>query len=201
MYELRLPVEQPYRHLLVSYLNVVLSDNEEFWCTDLRSKVIAKFGRETFADSEMEPGYNLRNMIAPGGDGIVELLRRILGSLGVVLTKKSRSELMELGGQGFSFVDVDIASWDPKVKQASFINNFSGLMLQNLAKGASPSEAKRLLHSADLTFQRAIGSSATNVLAYEAWGDVSLKLGQMFVEKSNKVRRDLLTLSRNSSKA
>ena len=186
MFELRLPVEQPYRHLLVSYLNVVLSENEEFWCRDLREKVIAKFGRTTFADIEMEPGYNLRNMIPPGGDGIVELLRRILGSLGVVLTKKSRSELI-LGGQGFSFVDVDIASWDPKVKQASFINNFSGLMLQNLANGASPSEAKRLLHSADLTFQRAIGSSATNVLAYEAWGDVSLKLGQMYVEKNDKV--------------
>ena len=114
MESMRLPVDQPYRHFLVVYMNVVLGGlrSEEFWKIDLRLKVIEKFGPEAFSQDELAPGYDLRRTIEELG--IAELVRRILGSLGIVLSKKAKSEIVR-DPDSFRFVDPDIWSWDPKV--------------------------------------------------------------------------------------
>ena len=72
------------------------------------------------------------------------------------------------------------------MKQASFINNFTGLMMKHHgdALGGGP-EAIRYYEAADASFQRCIGSSATNVQAMEAWADVSYKLGQLWAQMGN----------------
>ncbi len=76
MREIRLPVDQPYRHLVVNLLNLVLGtrgeDSERFWTAELRELVATKFGRETFNASEWEQGTDLRHIVS----SVVGLIRR-----------------------------------------------------------------------------------------------------------------------------
>jgi hypothetical protein len=87
--ELRLPVDQPYRHLIVNSLNVILGRDHTpslnhsstssflrksekkasflFWTQDLRELVLAKFGSSAFGEHEMIEGYDLRESIKTTG--------------------------------------------------------------------------------------------------------------------------------------
>ncbi len=209
--ELRLPVDQvrtknwislcdlfsflqPYRHLIVTQLNVVLGRESNhairkseklahvFWTSELQEKIIAKFGIDAFAKEELEPGTDLRTLIS--STGVVVLIRRVLGALGVALTRKSQTELVR-NPKTFSFVLPDIMSWQPRVKMASFLENYTGQML--VAHGEQlrgSEEAMRLFDGADQSFQRAVSNSATNVIAYESWGRVSCRLAEMWAERS-----------------
>lgn len=67
-------------------------------------------------------------MVFTAGTGVVELIRRVLGFLGIVLTRKSQNELVA-NPRTFSFVLPDILAWHPKVKMASFLENYTGQML------------------------------------------------------------------------
>lgn len=49
---------------------------------------------------------------------------------------------------------------------------------------AGSEESMRLFDGADQSFQRAVSNSATNVRAYESWGSVSFKLGDLWCERS-----------------
>ncbi len=48
---------------------------------------------------------------------------------------------------------------------------------------AGSEESMRLFDGADQSFQRAVSNSATNVRAYESWGNVSYKLGDLWCER------------------
>lgn len=194
MREMRLPVDQPYRHLVVNLLNRVLGnrggDSEAFWRKELRDMVMGKFGPETFNDDEMEEGFDLRRTIV----SVVDLIRRLLQFLGVSLTKKAQSELVRafedvpLAGT-FRFVDSDIMSISPRVKHATFIDKATGVMLQNhgevlYAHGDHANEALRMFEVADMSFKRAIASCATSSQVYLHWAEVSKKLAHMWVERA-----------------
>lgn len=75
----RLPVDQPYRHLIINTLNVVLGRDHAttssslrksekrasflFWTVELREQILAKFGGAALNDKEMADGYDLRQSI------------------------------------------------------------------------------------------------------------------------------------------
>jgi hypothetical protein len=183
--------------LIVTYLNVVLGRDPNhslrkseklsvvFWTSELQEKIVAKFGAISFSREELEPGIDLRTLIP--STGIVGLVRRVLGSMGVVLTRKSQMELVR-NPLTFSFVLPDIMAWQPRVKMASFLENYTGQML--VAHGEQlrgSEEAMRLFDGADQSFQRAVSNSATNVRAYESWGHVSCRLGELWAERSEGV--------------
>lgn len=49
---------------------------------------------------------------------------------------------------------------------------------------AGSEESMRLFDGAEASFQRAVSNSATNVRAYESWGSVSHRLGDLWCERS-----------------
>lgn len=72
-------MDQPYRHLIVNSLNVILGRDQAttsstlrksekrasfvFWTVELREQILAKFGESSLSDQEMTEGYDLRQSI------------------------------------------------------------------------------------------------------------------------------------------
>lgn len=106
MAQLRLPVDQPYRHLLVQLLNLVLGNRGEksvsFWTIELKEMVAQKFGAATLSFDELVSEFDLRETLPTN---LTPLIRRVLQFLGVLLTKKAQSELVAALAEGSNTFD------------------------------------------------------------------------------------------------
>lgn len=173
---LRVPLEEPYRRLVIEYLNLLFGESDrsdEYWNTVIRKNVQANFPDALTAEEASDNFFlkpTLTFFSAEDVDGKYLLFCRIASMAGLKISAATRNDLEERpnswaprGNEPFD--DVDLESIETRVKHMNVVNQTIGynyMMQANDKFGRDPAAAERLLRLALARFQEALDSDVRN---------------------------------------
>lgn len=145
MKELKVPLEEPYRRLVISYLNLVLGDSEaseEYWNGNLKKSLQRTFV-EGLSEQESNEAYSLKsslnNFSNDRVDGKLLLFLRLQKMTGLRFTNRINDEFTQnpnnwapRGAQPLD--ETDLEDIGLRVKHMNIISHAQGFVLQ--MKGA-----------------------------------------------------------------
>eukprot|EP01125_Pyxidicula_operculata_P017085 TRINITY_DN5945_c0_g1_i2.p1 TRINITY_DN5945_c0_g1~~TRINITY_DN5945_c0_g1_i2.p1 ORF type:complete len:1909 (-),score=399.00 TRINITY_DN5945_c0_g1_i2:471-6197(-) len=180
MKKLGIPSQEPYIKVVTNFLNLVLcrkGDYMKFWA-DIKTKIVDKFGPESFTEDEMDIRFVLMDHVNLG-----ELVLRILHISDITLTPNAREELTSNPNK-FTFVDIDI-QLNSRVKQLNIVNFSTAIKLSieatrvfqsssnqtnnNRRNDSNFNESYRLFKMATENFQKASETSLGFLQTYIHW--------------------------------
>ena len=190
MKSLRLPLEEPYRKLIIDYLNLLFGDSDRsdvYWNTVIRKNVQAHFHDALSAEECQEEFFlkpTLTYFSGESTDGKYLLLMRIAAMSGLQLSAALLNDLQERpnawaprGNEPFD--DVDLVSINARTKHMGIINQTIGwnyLMRATAKYGTDLAAAERLLKLALARFQEALDTDVRNPDVLCNIGIVSMRL-------------------------
>ena len=190
MKSLRLPLEEPYRRLVIDYLNLVFGESDRsdlYWNTVIRRNVVINFHDALSGDEQLESFFvkpMLNYFSGEDCDGKYLLFCRICEMSGLIISPALKQDLAEKpnswaprGDEPFD--DADLTAIDVRVKHMGIINNTQGyhfLTKANAKFGTEPAAAERLLKLAQAKFQEALETDVRNAETLVNLALVSTKL-------------------------
>jgi len=164
----KIPVDEPYREVVVNFLNqIFVTQREDFWTKDVKQLVINKF-LFGLTDEELSVQHNLLSQT-----NIPNLISR-LGDLTEIIIKPDSIPVLEYGSS--LIVDSDLLDMRAKIKGMNIIYEATAMLLQHEAEQRSGTEANRLYQLAIDHFKQAISASPNNRFAFYEFGKMLHKM-------------------------
>lgn len=185
----QLPVEEPYRETVITYLNRLFSgDPDEFWRTNIRPAVLKKFNLQSL-DLEIDK-KNLDAANPASGERRVDNLRfsmtatartepnlrlfidplvmwaRISELTGITLRKDSIKVMVS----GLGITPSDIKDLKSRIRVTDLVNRALAIAISMDAKEKRGTESYRLYLRAHELFNDCVEVSAANADTYYHWG-------------------------------
>ncbi|EFA86726.1 hypothetical protein PPL_00531 [Heterostelium album PN500] len=186
MKKTHLPSDYPYRRVMVNFLNLIFGEGQAtktFWDQILKPKLEKKFKGifnlppkgviELPVDRKMtfEKDTDLKSFLERGSTRTV-LLKRFTASIGLVLSKQSKSEFYV--SDSVTFVDPDIIEMRTQITRLNIIDYADGMSLyfksQQLKK--ENNARNRLLSISKSRLEQSLHSMSTNYAAIFQLGNV-----------------------------
>eukprot|EP01105_Mastigella_eilhardi_P015608 TRINITY_DN3574_c0_g1_i1.p1 TRINITY_DN3574_c0_g1~~TRINITY_DN3574_c0_g1_i1.p1 ORF type:complete len:593 (-),score=166.43 TRINITY_DN3574_c0_g1_i1:44-1822(-) len=181
---LKIPLEEPYRRLIVDYMNLVLGNSEEsaeFWNTPLKRDLKKKFARAVTAEENDQDMRTLvSNFSSVQMDGKLLLFQRIQKMTGLVFTQRLNEELAAHPNQwlarGDAPIDVsDLEEIGQRVKHMNIISYAQGYLFKHqgsLLFGTDPLTAQRFFTMSMQKFEESLDTDPNNADTLCNFGDV-----------------------------
>lgn len=175
MKALRIPLEEPYRRIVVDYLNLLFGESEKsdlYWNTVIRRSTVTNFPDALSLEEQQENFYikpMLTNFSSPDCDGKYLLFCRIAAMSGLQISPALQKDLYERpnswaprGDEPFD--DADLTAIEVRVKHMGIINHTQGFLYLTKAiqKQTEPATSERLLRLALAKFQEALETDVRN---------------------------------------
>lgn len=166
MKQLRLPLEEPYRRLVIDFLNLVFGNNKDsdvYWNKYIKEDLIANF-TDPLSEQELEESYPLKVRTKEGeldDTFINRVFERVQKMMGLQFAQ-SRSFNFHTEKP---FNDADLESIGERVKQMNIISHAQGFFYQInglLSRVEDPMSAKRFYEIAIKKFEEALDSNPNN---------------------------------------
>ena len=133
---LGVPLEEPYRLLLMKYLNSVFGDSEKsrmYW-NSLRRRLVEKFGESAFREEELLETFDLRLLLRckhpkgfENGKTLLFLrLKRLMGFSFDDITENTAISKSVFYEQPQPFDDIDLRAIGARVKHMAVVNHARG---------------------------------------------------------------------------
>ncbi|KAH3763191.1 Histidine kinase [Pelomyxa schiedti] len=199
MERLKLPLEEPYRRVIVDYMNLVLGSSEEsaefwhpppkteslrkfeLWHIPLKTELLRKF---EFALTREEEDQDLRTLLSNFSsvwmDGKVLLFQRIQKMTGLKFTKRVNEEFEQHPNQwllrGDSPMDIsDLEEIGQHVKHMNIISYAQGYLFKHqgsLLFATDPLAAQRFFSMSMAKFEESLDTDPSNAATLCNYGDV-----------------------------
>jgi tetratricopeptide (TPR) repeat protein len=184
MKSLKLPVDEPYRRLVIDYLNLVFGESDAsqaYWATEVKTQITVKYVRGlTSAEraAEFPLKTNLSQFSRMDIDGKYIMFMRVQKMSGLKFTTRLNNYLKDnpnnwvpRGPQPFD--DTDLKTIDPRVKHMNIIPHGQGYIFKiegELRWDKDPFTAQRFFQMALEKFEEALDTDPSNAetLSYRA---------------------------------
>jgi len=182
MRKLQLPLEEPYRRLVVDYLNLILGHNdqsEEYWANNIKMSLVRKF-EYALSEEEEQQDFPLKCLLDVFSDiridGKLLLFNRLQKFCGLKFTHRLNEEFtnnkncwVSRGEQPLD--DTDLEEVGLRVKHMNIVTYAQGYFLHlkaNMAWASNPIYAQRFYNMALEKFEEALSRDPQNseILCY-----------------------------------
>jgi len=161
--KLRIPSEEPYRKVVLAFLNKLLRPNRKWWKKTVKSHLRYKFV-DCLSDMEADENYDLRTQV-----DLCEVFSLFQEITGIRLSQMVMDEL-RTHSDSLTFVNPDLVALEPTVKYMNLIEHSSGVVLHYEARKCRGREAERLYALANEKFQDALSQSPNSTSTLYQWG-------------------------------
>eukprot|EP01087_Luapelamoeba_hula_P012489 TRINITY_DN3487_c0_g1_i6.p1 TRINITY_DN3487_c0_g1~~TRINITY_DN3487_c0_g1_i6.p1 ORF type:complete len:703 (-),score=108.99 TRINITY_DN3487_c0_g1_i6:22-2130(-) len=176
MRKLGMPLDEPYRRIIIDFLNLLLGHNdqsEEYWAKNLKTSLIRKF-ELSLTEEEARPNFPLKCILDyfsdNSMDGKLLLFNRIQKICGLKFSQRINEEFsthinfwVSRGEQPLD--DTDLDELGVRVKHMNIITYAQAYSLHlkgNMAWGTNPLTAQRFYKMAMEKFAEALSTDPTN---------------------------------------
>jgi len=189
---LGVPLEEPYRLLLMKYLNSAFGDSEKstgYW-NSLRKRLVEKFGELSFTEQELSEKFDLRALLCRhNGKTLLFLrLKKLMGFTFDEITENTAVTKPLFYEQPQPFDDIDLRAIGARVKHMAVVNHARGYIYKmrgSEIKATQPEKASVMLQKALQNFDEVLESNPTNFVTLRNCGQV-----MQIIETINSKRKD-----------
>jgi hypothetical protein len=164
---LRLPLEEPYRRLVIDYLNLIFGNTKEsdlYWNRWLKSDIQMNF-LDALTEEEAAPEFNLKLRMGTWSgaisiDFLTQVFERVKKMLGLQFNHRQFNFLAEQ-----PFDDTDLESIGERVKHMNIIAHAQGFFYHVkglVARVDDPTSAKKFYEIAISKYEEALDSNPNN---------------------------------------
>lgn len=167
MKQLGLPLEEPYRRLVIDYLNLVFGNtknSDEYWDEWLKKDLLFNF-TDPLSEEESQPSFHLKVRVKGTDELDVKFLSRVFERVVKMMGLQFSQSRIYIFTTEKPFNDADLESIGERVKQMNIMAHAQGFFYQVnglLNRAEDPVSAKRCYEIAIKKFEEALDSNPNN---------------------------------------
>jgi tetratricopeptide (TPR) repeat protein len=198
MRALAVPLEEPYRLLLVDFLNKIFGNSDAssvFW-KKMKLCIIQKFERQNFTDEELSDSFDIRQLMAhdhpsrrESGKFLLFIrLKKLMGFIFDEITEHAAITSLVFYDQPRPFDDIDLRSIGARVKHMGVVNHARGYIYKMRGSDLKDKDFEKatiMLQKARENFEEVLESNPTNFVTLRNCGQVLQQIETINAKKSN----------------